>query len=367
MVRRMKAETETLYDVGLKEPGTERFLRVRKTKGASDNSLRQYAQDIGTVRKIAGRPLLGLSVEDVEMLAEKLSERPKVLSVVLGMFYRSHRKLEHAETLRGIKDHAKRLNPNDVLTISDVDALIAHAKNLRDRGLIALLAATGCRISEAMGLRMKDLRAANGDAIQCYFGKVKVRGRERFSPKIAGRFKEHLETWLRAHPGKDNPEAFVFPSFNHMDNPIGASEVRKLMRTLAKKAGISKPCHPHSLRHARFTWGIVQGEDMAKLSIGIWGTPMSLQANRYSHFAGAEMNLGALTTPVSLDLAPMPEPPIFETRSSIIEAAKEQAIAEFLRAVRDDPEVRAQVRKAVMLSEEMDELQEERRKIVGGK
>jgi len=290
---------------------------------------------IGAARKLAGRPLLELSVEDVERLAESIAEKKsKSIATVLAMYYRVHGMRDHADALRGIRDNARRLGLDEVLTPEDVGRLISASKNLRDRAIIATLAATGARISEVLNLRLKDLRPANGDGYQSWFRATKVRGQERFSPKIDGLYARHLEAWLRAHPRREDGDAYLFTNPVDPDGPLDPHGVAKMLARLGRLAGIRKPVNPHAFRHARVTWGIIRGEDLGRLSIGIWGKPMSQMLNRYGHYNNADVKFGEMDVPVSLNLPPVPPLPPFEAQEKLAQRIREEVRAELLEEFR---------------------------------
>ena len=329
--RTVEMREETLLKEGMREPGMDRFLRIR-SKGASETSRKLYAKNIATVRRITrtipeigDKPLMKFSVDDAERLAEVLAEKPKSYATAAGMFWRVHKMRDHAEALHGIPDNARRLGLDEILTPEDVGGLIRAARNLRDRALISTLASTGARIAETLNLRRKDIRPANGDgAYQAWFPKTKVKGQERFSPRIEGLYAKHLEAWLRAHPKGNDPEAYVFNSLNDINGPLDPAGVGKSLKRLADKVGIKKPVNPHAFRHARVTWGVINGEDMVRLSIGIWGKARSMMLDRYTHYNNADIKLGEMDAPVSLNLDPLPSLPQFEATEKIVERVRQE-------------------------------------------
>src|SRR5207247_521653 len=73
---------------GLAEPGFDRFRSERKRLGhPTADTILQYAGILGKVRELSGKPLLELSVEEVEALDGKLRDLSSVHRVVLKMFF----------------------------------------------------------------------------------------------------------------------------------------------------------------------------------------------------------------------------------------------------------------------------------------
>ena len=94
--------------------------------------------------------------------------------------------------------------------------------------------------------------------------------------------------------------------------------------------------NPHAWRHARVSWGIVRGEDQAKLSIGIWGRPVSNQLNRYAHFNGLDAKVAE---PKDLELPnvpALPVPPVIKASVSVSKALREEIRSQLMAEIRDE-------------------------------
>ena len=65
----------TNVETGRVEPGWDRFESLRRRAGAGDNSLRTYAEIIGSIRKMTSKPVLGLTTDEIEALDEMLLGR----------------------------------------------------------------------------------------------------------------------------------------------------------------------------------------------------------------------------------------------------------------------------------------------------
>ncbi|MCR9165986.1 MAG: site-specific integrase [bacterium] len=113
----------------------------------------------------------------------------------------------------------------------------------RNRALLVVMWRAGLRVSEALGLRMDDLRPDEGG--------VWVRRGKGGKPRLAGMDPESFEAmlpWLelRRELGLD-PAGPVFCTFN--GNAVESSYMRHMCRRLRAKLGLSKRVHAHALRH----------------------------------------------------------------------------------------------------------------------
>ena len=141
----------------------------------------------------------------------------------------------------------------------------AVALAARDRALLALLYATGCRASEAVNLRVKDAKLAEGWArVTGKGGKERVVG---LNPRCRDAAEDYL---ARARPLLAGEK----PAATSDDSPLLLSRTgRRLTRTAvwdlvkryAKAAGCSGKVSPHTLRHSFATHMLAGGADLRSL------------------------------------------------------------------------------------------------------
>lgn len=151
-----------------------------------------------------------------------------------------------------------------ILTTQQVnDFLNAPRKSdqycLRDRALLEVLYATGCRASEVCGLRVRDLSLAER-YIRCQ-GKG---GKQRLVPigstAIAAieLYAESLRGKLAAKNSHPPEELFLSRSGRALDR----IQLWRLVKFYAKRVGISDEVSPHSLRHSFATHLLAGGADL---------------------------------------------------------------------------------------------------------
>ena len=122
-----------------------------------------------------------------------------------------------------------------------------HLRTIRQRYeiLFGLLLNSGLRISEALGLKVRDVRWRDGAALA-----VRVIGKgdkERLVP-LPDKFGQVFGFWLKSQPA----EEYVFAQ-KPKGKPPGAHAARAYLRRLKDKAHIQKPITPHKLRHTYAT------------------------------------------------------------------------------------------------------------------
>lgn len=127
---------------------------------------------------------------------------------------------------------------------------------LRNRALIECLYASGARVSELAGWQLSDLRLEDGVARLSGKG-----GKQRWvplgEPAVAA-----LEAWLTRGrpelPQRGSERVFVSRSGRDLDR----HQIFRIVRTLAKRAGVRIAPSPHTLRHSFATHLLSGGADL---------------------------------------------------------------------------------------------------------
>jgi site-specific recombinase XerD len=131
-----------------------------------------------------------------------------------------------------------------VLSREEVARLIAGASNLRHRTILMTLYATGMRRAELCMLRTEDIDKERM-VIRIRHGKG---GKEREVP-LSPKLLDQLRIYYRSLKHKTG---WVFPSLQerHRGEPMTDKAVWHACESAARRAGITKHVHPHTLRHS---------------------------------------------------------------------------------------------------------------------
>jgi site-specific recombinase XerD len=168
--------------------------------------------------------------------------------IALKVFYRwlegDSKTGEYPKKVRWIKAGIKKnnnLDPEDLLTREDVEKMIHTATHPRDKAIISVLFESGCRVGEFLPLKIKHV------SFERIGVKIIVNGKTGIRKLLLISSLDYLRNWLDNHPERGNPEAFVWitRSTNHRPERLGYRSLTKILKMLAKKAGISKPVNPH--------------------------------------------------------------------------------------------------------------------------
>jgi integrase/recombinase XerC len=139
----------------------------------------------------------------------------------------------------------------------------ARRRGLRDRALVEVLYGTGIRVGELCGL---DVRDVDPDLRELrVLGKGAV---ERVVP-LPAQARRALGEWLavRRRPGVLAEPLFVSlrPRREREPRRLGARDVRRILRSRGREAGVADPVHPHRLRHSYATHLLDMGADLREI------------------------------------------------------------------------------------------------------
>jgi integrase/recombinase XerD len=158
------------------------------------------------------------------------------------------------ENLRGFELPKRPSELPRYLTPEEVQAMIDAAGNLRDKLVVSLLYCTGVRVSELVGIRVSDVDLEEGS--------IRVRGkggRERVV-FFDSRTRQLLAEYLPTVKGCE----YLFPARGG-EGHMHYVTVERIIRKLAKAAGLKKRVTPHVLRHSFATISLAKGMDVREI------------------------------------------------------------------------------------------------------
>jgi len=178
----------------------------------------------------------------------------------------------------------------NVLSRDEIRAMEDAAVTERDKLIVRILADTGLRLSELLGLTRDDLIEQGRDRY------LKVRGkgsRERLvplQPNLYARLRRYFE---RGRP-QDSASDRIFLTLRRsrvsgIHEPLDKRAVQELMGVLAVKADIrDKRVHAHALRHAFATFALRKGMNPVQLQRVLGHQSLEMISNVYAHLAPSD-------------------------------------------------------------------------------
>ncbi len=253
----------------------EPFLdHLRFERGLAEKTVEAYAHDVGRMAAFcaaAGRSSPGaVTTADLRRLLLTLKDlglAPTSLGRNLSAL-RTYFRFLQAENLV-VADPTERIDAPkgwkrlpEVLSVDEIARLLetpdlSHPLAWRDRAMLEFAYASGVRVSELTGLRLRSLH------LDEEFASVTGKGsRERLVPigrRAIGTLSIYLrETRPRLDRGASDGRVFL----NARGGPLTRMGVWKILRQTVEAAGIGKRVTPHTLRHSFATHLLEGGADL---------------------------------------------------------------------------------------------------------
>ena len=149
-----------------------------------------------------------------------------------------------------------------ILSQEEVAQLIDAAPTSFHRTLLMTLYATGARNAEVTHLKFSDIDSKRM-VIHIQGGKGRKDRDVMLSSTLLEELRKH---WHRL---RQKPKVWLFPGGRHRDGnqPIDATTVWHQCQQAARRAGIAKRVHPHTLRHCFATHLLEAGADLRTIQI----------------------------------------------------------------------------------------------------
>ena len=183
-----------------------------------------------------------------------------------------------------------------ILSQQEVARLIDAADSMFHRMILMTLYATGVRRAELTRLQIDDIDSQRR-AVHVRGGK----GRQDRDAMLSEPLLVALRQYVRGL--RRRPKQWLFPggSWPAADDPICTSTVWKACHQAAQRAGITKPLHPHTLRHCFATHLLEAGADLRTIQMLLGHRDLE-QTAVYLHLSARHFS--AVTSPLdSLELS----------------------------------------------------------------
>lgn len=261
---------DTLLEQFLVHIGVERGL-AKATVTAYESDITKYivwlkARDITEPNAIAKQ-----DVEDYVAFLDAQGESARTKARRLASIHEFHRfaLAQHAvsaDVAASVKAPKGASVLPDVLSVDEVSRLLDAAAVggstdpvvLRDKALLEFMYATGCRVSEAVGTNLDDIDLE--EKVVRLMGKG---SKQRLVP-LGSYARNSVVAYLNAGRGElERRSTAKVPErralfLNKRGKRISRQSVWEIVKTAGERAGITKPLHPHTLRHS-FATHLIQG------------------------------------------------------------------------------------------------------------
>ena len=176
----------------------------------------------------------------------------------------------------------------DILSREEIERIEGAADNHRDTLIVRLLADTGIRVGELVGIRVSDLVESGREHY------IRVRGKTGsrqvpITPAMSRRLRQYIERIRQSDTSSERIFVSRRRSVRTGDyEPLTESGVQQLVRDLAEKAGIKKRVHPHLFRHSAATFMLQRGMDSVLVAQILGHSSLVMIQRVYQHLSDSD-------------------------------------------------------------------------------
>ena len=272
----------------------EDFLRyLLIDKGYSKNTISSYKQDLEKFSEyFNNKSINSIDNSDLKEYIKSLDLNEKSISRTISClksFYKFliiEKIVKYNPTDGLYMPKAKKSLPN-IMSVEDVtkllDIKLDDHFSYRNKAMLELMYATGLRVSELVELKLNDIDFSN-DIIRI-LGKG---SKERIIP-IGDIALEYLEEYINNHRSlmlKGNSCDYVF--LNNHGKKMTRQGFFKIIKKIAKDAGINSEISPHTLRHSFASHLLKYGADLRTIQELLGHSDIST-TQVYTHIANEEL------------------------------------------------------------------------------
>ena len=262
------------YDVSKKQTGLstevvswpeyDMFMGRMIFGGYSKSTIRQYGTFLRELLVYVGKPVQEITGDDVVSClnayadARQISGSTKdhkrlICSSFFGFLhdrgYISRNPMATIDPIKYVAEVREALNSREVEKMR-----IACGTSNRDNLVLELFLATGCRVSEVVGMRVEDIDMETGSV------KVLGKGQKERIVFFSDRALEYLERYLDGRR-----EGAVILSLRAPHQGLRKNALENIIRAISKRAGLNKRVFPHLLRHTFATRALNKGMPLPTL------------------------------------------------------------------------------------------------------
>lgn len=239
------------------------YLEAKKLEGLSEKTIQNYFYLLRKLVIAFNKRVIDININDLRSFISSEAEGLKQTSIntkvmIVQSFFKWLVEEEYIEKDPSIKlpivKTEKRLRHS--LTLEEVERLRLACKSYRERALIEVLIATGCRVSEVSGMDIKDL--------DLYENTIKVIGKGNKERIVF--FNEKTRVHINNYLNERNDDILaLFIATKNPYNRLGPRTLQKEINQIARRAKFEKSVFPHLFRHTFATHGLRNGASLVTI------------------------------------------------------------------------------------------------------
>lgn len=236
------------------------FVTAKRLEGLSEKTLDGYIRELRNISKQIQKPVINVTTGDIRVYLSQfhklkkstLGRKISILRSFFGWLFKEEYIAKNPMTKINRPKTEKRLPK--ALTVEELEMVREACVSNRERALIELFYATGCRLSEVVGLDIDDIDW-NSESTS-----VIGKGDKQRVVYLSCKAMYHLRKYLKER--NDQEKALIITErmpYRRLSNRA----VQRAFKKIADRAGIKKKLHPHVMRHTLATMLLNNGAPLS--------------------------------------------------------------------------------------------------------
>lgn len=225
-----------------------KFQRELVLRKYASSTCQTYTSCLGILFQKCGNPLTVKAIKDYLITIKNRNYHKQLVATARNYF---EFVLGIKISLNDIPYPRKKYKLPEVLSQEEMKALINYPKNLKHQAVIETLYSCGLRVSELINLKFEHI-----DRSRMVINIKESKGNKDRLVPLSSKLLSLLEAYFKEF----HPKIYVFNG--QFKIQYTESSVNQLLKYWAKKAGIKKHIHAHTIRHSFATHLLEAGTDM---------------------------------------------------------------------------------------------------------
>nr|DAK91077.1 MAG TPA: SITE SPECIFIC RECOMBINASE XERD [Caudoviricetes sp.] len=256
------------------------FITAKIVKGCTERTLGFYGTEVRRSLAYIGKTVDDITTDDIRLYIAQRVHRDKISKITVGNEIRVLRsffnyifseELILKNPMLRIEAIKKEKVKKEAFTELEIEKMRAALRTNRERAIFEILLSTGCRVSELVNVKLKEitgnevlvhgkgqkdrtvyLNAKALYALERYLKERKDTNPYLFASGFFGMHQKNKETW------------YTRKSEVSEDKPISASSIESRISNLGRRVGVK--AYPHKFRRTCATFALRRGMSIEQVS-----------------------------------------------------------------------------------------------------